>query len=612
MQTLRDIFSQEDFQRFTDYISFGRKLEKLFLDRQVSAGSSIRVAYLSSGTSNGVSETLVSLCSHQDVFPEIYVGPYGQYAQEVLDIQSGLYAFDPELVFIHVDLQSLAGNYYFDPYQISTDERCRWSQETLSLLLSMVNKLNQKLVNAKVVISNLEIPVYSPLGIVEDKQSYGFIESVEDINRSLREIAKEKKQVYVYDFNGFCSRLGKRHIVDSKMYYMGDIKLSPHLLPELCRDYSKYILAASSKTKKCLVLDLDNTLWGGIVGESGLMGIGLGPTSDGRSFLEFQKYLLALHNRGVILAVNSKNNFDDAMDVIQNHPHMVLKKEHFAAIRINWNDKVSNLKSIADEINIGLDSLVFLDDDPVNRDMVRELLPEVEVVDLPKDFSHYVRTLQDITYFETLILTSEDRDKGKMYQADRLRRELATSSSDIADYLRLLNMQVSIAQSAEDTIPRIAQLTQKTNQFNLTTRRYTEEKITEFHLSDNYEVYSISVTDKYGDNGLTGVAIIEKRTVGNSWHIDSFLLSCRVLGRCIEDVLMTHIKTAARDSGASFVTGEFIPTKKNMPAGNLFKEAGYSKISDKDGIENWQYDLDNEFHFPDFIEYIIVRKNSNV
>jgi len=605
MNTLRDHFKQADLQRFTDYITLGRQLEKLVADHKVNQGATLKVAFLSSSTSNAVKETLISQSSSLGVFPEIYMGEYGQYAQEIFDSQSGLYSFSPQLAILQIDLQSIAGDYFFNPYEKTAVQRKQWFYETVDFILSLVEKLSTQ-IPVKIVLQNFEVPAYSPLGIIDNKDEFGFIESVEEINRTLRDRFKNSDQVYIYDFNGFCSKVGKDNVIDHKMYHMADIRLKPHLLPQLCFDYARYIQAAASRTKKCIVLDLDNTLWGGIVGEAGPDGIKLGPTPEGRPFFEFQKYLLALHERGIILAINSKNNFDDAIEVIRNHPHMVLKESHFAAMQINWDDKVSNLKSIAAEINIGLDSLVFFDDDKVNRDMVRNLLPEVEVVDLPEDFSLYSSTLKELGYFETLTFTAEDRDKGKMYQAEKQRRELAQSTSDISDYLRMLDINIAISEADKTSIARVSQLTQKTNQFNLTTRRYSEQSISNFLQSDIHKVFFINVRDKFGDNGVTGVAIIETHPVEKNWVVDSFLLSCRILGRNIEDVLITFLKYSAKGEGMRSLQGEFIPTKKNKPAEQFYKRVGFTCSSENEENSLWIFDLENDFNYPDFIHIEIV------
>ncbi len=349
--------------------------------------------------------------------------------------------------------------------------------------------------------------------------------------------------------------------------------------------------------KKCLVLDLDNTLWGGVIGEAGIEGIDLGPDPAGRSFMEFQQYILSLHNRGIILAINSKNNMEDALNVIKNHPHMILKEENFAAMEINWDDKVKNLKSLASQINIGLDSMVFLDDDDYNREMVRNFLPEVAVVDLPKEFSKYVSTLDGLDYFSTLKITDEDIKKGKMYAQEKQRKNLQENSTDLTEYLALLEMECLIKIDDKENIQRIAQMTQKTNQFNMTTKRYSEEDIDKFIEDENSFVITLSLSDKYGEYGTTGLAII---TQDPEWIIDTFLLSCRILGRSAENALMSEVISLARSKRATEIFGSFIKTEKNIVAEDAFERLGFQKHNDE--ILNWRFSLKEDFPFPECIK----------
>tara|TARA_B100000678_G_scaffold280926_1_gene278134 strand:- start:733 stop:2547 length:1815 start_codon:yes stop_codon:yes gene_type:complete len=603
MKTLLEIFKDSSINSFTDYISLGKKIEQEKIANQLDINKTVNVAILSSSTLNGMKEVLIAQSSSFDIFVNVYIGEYGQYAQEILNSDSNLFSFNPDIVIINIDTKAIAGEYYYTPYTKKEKARKAWVKKTANFLLDLTSQICAKS-SAKILLHNLEVPTYSPLGIVENKEMYGYIESIEDVNRVLREKCKSNNQVYIYDYNAFCSQLGKANVLDSKMYYMADLKLKTQFIPTLCRDYTKYIQAIASLTRKCIVLDLDNTLWGGTVGESGFEGIHLGPTPEGRPFLDFQKYLYALYDRGVILAINSKNNEEEAMEVIQNHPHMILRKKCFSAIRINWDDKVKNIKSLAEEINIGLDSLVFIDDDPMNREMVQKFLPEVAVIDLPKDSSMYVDTLINMSYFDSLRITTEDKLKGKMYQAEKERSNLSKTTLNLTDYLRSLNIIIYIKEANKNTIPRISQLTQKTNQFNLTTKRYTEEDIIKFSKSNDFRVISIRLIDKFGDSGLTGVAVIDKKNT-NKWRIDTFLLSCRILGRRAEEVLLAYIIKEAKMKGVRYVYGHYIDSLKNAPAKNFYGDNGFKKIDSSDEMEVWKYDTKKEYSYPDFINYKI-------
>jgi len=603
MSSLREFVSSSRLERVSDYFSVGQRIDEMYAKDEFTVDKVLNIAVLASSTINGLKETLQVICGENNLFSQVYIGEYNQYTQEILNSESALYQSNPDLVILNVDLRAIAGTYFTMPYFTPEKDRRKWVEETVSFFINLAEEVSTKS-TAKVLLHNFEIPIYSPLGLVENKEEYGFIESLEDLNRKLRDHFKTSSQVFVFDYNAFCSRLGKENLLDYKMYYMGDIKLKTQNIPQLAQEYAKYIKAFALGSKKCIVLDLDNTLWGGVVGESGVEGIHLGPTAEGRSFLEFQEHLLSLFKRGVILAINSKNNEEDALKVIREHPHMVLKEEHFAAMRINWNDKVANMKSLAEEINIGLDSMVFFDDDHLNRGLVNEFIPEVAVVDMPVNPSLYVDTLLKLNYFDTLSLTTEDLKKGGMYVEEKQRRELA-QSVDLNQYLRVLNITLRIEHANKKNIPRIAQLTQKTNQFNLTTRRYTVEEIESFAESKDFQVIAINLSDKFGDSGLTGMAIVDKKD-SESWRIDTFLLSCRILGRKAEDVLIAYILECAKKEGAKSISGDFIPTKRNIPAKDFYGNCGFTKIHYVEDVEIWKFEVSNSFDFPDFINYEVL------
>ena len=599
MKTLQEITSSAPIKGMSDYFSLNRKIGLALDNNEVLVDKKINIAVVSSSTINGIKDVLRVQCAELNVRANIYVGEYNQYAQEILSPASGLYQTQPDIVIVYLDTRAIAGNHFNLPYDISENERRVWAKEVVGNISNMADAICKGSF-AQVLLHNLEVPTYSPLGLMESKQEFGFVESVQDINRSIREKFKDNGQVFVLDYDSFCSRIGKENILDYKMYYLGDIKLKPKYIPALCREYLRYIRALISPAKKCIVLDLDNTLWGGIIGESGIENISLGPTPEGRPFLEFQQILLSLFKRGIILAINSKNNLDDALSAVRNHPHMILREKHFAAIRINWDDKVANLRSIADELNIGLDSMVFFDDDEVNREMVRRFIPEVTVVEMPKDPALYVIELMGLTHFDSLTLTEEDRKKGAMYSEDKKRREVAEHATDLTEYLGKLEICVCVSWVNKNVVPRVSQLTQKTNQFNLTTRRYTEVEILNFVESDNFRVISVHYSDKFGDNGLTGLAIVEIED-GCNWRIDSFLLSCRIIGRGAEDALLAYIVSEAKKEGAKSLCGEYIPSKKNTPAQQFYENNNFSKSVNMGDMEIWEYDLAEDFPFPDFI-----------
>ena len=343
------------------------------------------------------------------------------------------------------------------------------------------------------------------------------------------------------------------------------------------------------KVRKALVTDLDNTLWGGVIGEDGMNGIRVGEEYPGAAYQALQRAMLDLYQRGIILAVCSKNNLSDAMEVFEHHPGMLLRPQHFAVLRINWNDKAQNLREIAAELNIGIDALAFLDDNPVERQWVRSQLPEVTVIDLPDDPMGYAQALRDNPVFERLSLSTEDRERARYYAEQRLRTELEQNVASLEDFYQSLQMEVEISLVTTETLARIAQLTHKTNQFNLTTRRYSEQQIAGMAADRDWRVYSLRVRDRFGDNGLVGVAIT--RYQERICEIDTFLLSCRVIGRTVETAILATIAEQARIKGSESLIGWFLPTKKNAPAKDFYSSHGFTCTLEEDGKSRWEFDL---------------------
>jgi len=419
---------------------------------------------------------------------------------------------------------------------------------------------------------------------------------INTLNNNLQDYIHNLDSVYLFDMNGFISKHGENNVFDPKQFLFGDIKISLDFIPYLVNDLMGYVIATLGLSKRCIVLDLDNTLWGGIIGEDGFDGIKLGSDPSGKAFVEFQKYLLGLHGRGILLAINSKNNFDDAIKVIEEHPDMILKKEHFASVKINWNDKVSNIKEISDELNFGLENFVFFDDDPLNREFMKSSLPQVLTVDLPADPSKYVRTIQEMNEFNLLKITSEDKQRGLMYSQQRERRTFENSSDNLEDFLKNMDLKVTIKKANNFTIPRISQLILKTNQFNLTTKRYSLEEIQKMSQNDNFLMGCVQVEDKFGDNGITAAFIVEKNGT-KEWILDTFLLSCRVMGRQIEKSILFHIVKTAKQNNVDRIIANFIPTKKNQPIENFLPDCGFKKEKDF-----WSISLNDSFMAPDFIK----------
>jgi FkbH-like protein len=543
----------------------------------------IKVAILSSFTINGLEEALRVKCAESDITCATYLCGYGQYNQDILDQSSKLYEFSPDITFMIIDTRSVLSTLFYTPYTIPANDRRTYIDKRVADFVNLVKTFKNR-TGSKLVLTNCNIPTYSPYGICEVRTEYGLKEMVYDFNARLSDAFRSDPQVFLFDFNSFVAKYGEINVLDYRQFLVGDIKVSLSYIPHLAEELMGYVKANLGVNRKCIVLDLDNTLWGGIIGEDGFDRIDLSLKPPGMAFMEFQRVLLALYQRGVILAINSRNNEDEALRAIRDHPFMVLREEHFATMKINWSDKISNMKEIAQELNIGLDSIVYFDDDPINRELMSKAIPQIKTIDLPDDPSLYASTLMQINDFNTLVMTNEDRNRGEMYREEHKRTELKRSSSNLEDFLKQLEIRVTMKKANNFTIPRIAQLTLKTNQFNLTTRRYQEEDV-ETLAQDHTKLIGCAQTqDKFGDNGITGVYIVNKNHVDKEWFIDTFLLSCRVMGRGIEDAMMGYILSKAKEEGVIKVKAEFIPTKKNKPCEQLLPNFGFKKEG-----EQWVY-----------------------
>ena len=568
-------------------------LNKSKLLSNVDYEKKIRIAVLGGFTLNGLEETIRVKCDEKKIHCTTYVSGYNQYSQEIFDEKSQLYKFSPDITFLIIDSRNALGELFLNPYSVSVEERKQRVQDKSDEIINLVQTFGSKS-KSKLILSNFNIPSYSPIGINETREEYGLHDMIRSLNQNIKIGLRLEPEIYIHDLNSFVTKFGENNVFDYKQYFYGDVRISLDYLPYLAEELMGYVKAVLGLNKKCIVLDLDNTLWGGIVGEDGFEGIKLGDDPIGRAYVELQHNLLALNQRGIILAINSNNNFDDAIEIIKEHPNMILKEDNFVCVRINWNDKVVNMKEISDELNIGLDSMVFFDDDPVNIEYVKSNLPDIQTVQV-SDPSNSSKILKSMNDFQVLKITDEDSTRNKMYLEQRKRTELKTRVGNLQDFLKQLNISVKIKNADKYTIPRISQLTLKTNQFNLTTRRYQEEDIRKFS-QDKYKIVECAqIQDKFGDNGITCVYIINKDNK-QQWTIDTFLLSCRVIGRGVEDGILYQIIEKARKEGVSKVRGEYIKTKKNKPAENFFPAFGFKKEGNF-----WVIDTKNHLKKPEHL-----------
>ncbi len=553
-----------------------QQLRMLEANRSAAEARPLRVAILRSYTAEMLEPVLKLRLMLAGFSPVFFWGQYNQYVQEILDPGSPLYAFQPDLVLVLVRIDELMPDFV---HEYGTKSAAQWEaigKARVGQWGDLAALIQQRL-HAQILVQNLALPDSNYFGVYDAQTGAGQTLVVHAINRALAEVFERHPGAYVWDFLRFIYRQGSDTVYDPKMWYLSKNPFRASIYPAMGHDLMRYVLSMLGKVRKCVVVDLDNTLWGGVAGEDGITGIALGHDYPGNCYRDLQRELLKLYHRGILLAINSKNNEADALQIIDRHPDMILRREHFAGMRINWADKASNLQALARELNIGVDSMVFLDDNPRECELVRQVCPECEVICLPDQVYQIPQVLKDVTGLENIRMTDEDRQKGTMYQSQAARRDFQESFETVEDFLRGLQLRVTIEEATDFSIPRIAQLTQKTNQLNLATRRYTEANIHNLSRNRSSAVFSVSARDRFGDSGIIGVIIL--RMQEHECHIDTFLLSCRVIGRNIEQPMFAFIFEFVRQRGISALFAEYIPTPKNTPSADLLPRFHFEQIT---------------------------------
>ncbi|MCA1592644.1 MAG: HAD-IIIC family phosphatase [Acidobacteria bacterium] len=547
-----------------------------------------RLAVLRSFTVEPLMPLLRAACFVAGVDLSVHVGEFNAYAQELLGPNSPLDEFEADAAVLAVQTRDVAPDLWRDFADLKADEREAIAVRVAGGFRDWVRAFRERS-RAHLIIHTLEEPTAPSQSILDAQDAGGQAAVVRRINDELRRFAAEQSGVYVLDYDALVARHGRALWHDERKWLAARLPFAASSLSHAVAEWMRFIHPLTGKIAKALAVDLDNTLWGGVVGEDGLAGLRLGAEYPGAAYLELQRTLLDLQRRGILLCVCSKNNPEDALEALAKHPGMLLRPRHFAAVRVNWKDKADNLREIARELNIGTDALAFLDDNPFEREHVRAELPEVTVIELPDDPLRFAQAVRDCPVFERLSLSTEDRERGSYYVAERERANLGRRRPTREDFYRNLRQEAEVAPVTPLTLRRVAQLTQKTNQFNLTTRRYTEQQIEEMSERAGWHVLALGLRDRFGDNGLVGVAIV--RECADAWEIDTFLLSCRVIGRTVETALLSDLTERARARGAKNIQGRFFPTKKNAPAVNFYPAHGFSLVEENEGGSLWALDL---------------------
>lgn len=536
----------------------------------------------------------------------LHIGDFNAYTQELVDGGSNLYGFQPDTIILAVESRDAAPRLWRDWADLSPEDAAAETAAAAERFRGLMDAL-RRYSNANLIVHSLAMPEALARGVLDAQVAMSQAEAFQAINREIRAAARAHRGIYVLDYDALAARHGREQWRDERKWLTVRMPFASAHLSAVAGEWMRFLHPISGKVAKVVAVDLDNTLWGGVVGEDGFDGIKLGGEYPGAAYRDVQRALLDLRQRGILLAVCSKNNPADAMEVLERHPEMLLRPEHFASLRINWQDKAANLREIAAELNLGIDAVAFVDDNPVERQQVRAGVPEAMVIEMPRDAAGFARAIREAPVFERLALSSEDLQRGDMYRAERERQKLETTAGSREDFYRSLEQVAELGRVSASTVARVAQLTQKTNQFNLTTRRYSEPQIEAMAASAEWRVYWIRVRDRFSDNGLVGVAIL--RAAEAAWEIDTLLLSCRVIGRTVETALLAFLLEQAEAAGAQRVEGWFLPTKKNAPAREFYASHGFRKEEENERGARWVMELpQRQVRIPEWIRVTMEDK----
>ncbi len=529
----------------------------------------IKIAVLADSTTTYFCEALKGYGHHQGYHFDIWEADYDQINQTVLDENSGLYRSRPDFVIIYHSSRRLLTEFY----KRNAAEKKGWAEQWVSQAASLVDMINSRITSHIIYLNFPEIND-AIFGAFSNKTDVSFLYQVRLLNVALMKLATEKRNLSIGDLSSIQNMYGQLGTVSDKMYITSDCDLGFDILPAVARHITGIILAYRGSIKKCLILDLDNTLWGGIIGDDGLEGIQIGYLGIGKAYTRLQAWIKQLKERGIILAVCSKNTEHIAREPFEKHPDMLLKTGDIAVFVANWNNKPDNIRYIQSVLNIGFDSMVFLDDSPFEREMVKKEIPELTVPDLPEDAAEYLTYLWQQNYFETTSYTEEDVIRNEQYREEARRVEHQFRFTNEDEYLESLEMEAMVRPIDKFSLPRVAQLTQRSNQFNLRTIRYTEAQLQALAEDSRKFIITISLKDKFGDYGLISVLILSINDQ-QELFIDTWIMSCRVLKRNVELLALDEIVTIAKMNGCHTIVGEYIPTPKNGLVRDHYSNLGF-------------------------------------
>lgn len=567
----------------TQYILSKKKRLKRQLLSSKQTFINKKIAILGGSTTNDIKLTLELFLLAQGIKPEFYESAYNGFYQEGAFSNPDLINFNPDLIYIHTTNRNVS---QYPTLSMNLNEVNNLLKTEINKFISIWENL-ESTYHCPIIQNNFEMPQYRLMGNKDASDIHGAVNYLTRLNLAFYEYAQTHKNFYICDINYLSADFGLKEWSDPLYWYMYKYALSINAIPTLAFNISNIIKSIFGKNKKGFVIDLDNTLWGGVIGDDGVDGICLGPDeAEGEAYWEFQKYLKAHKQLGIVLTINSKNDYNNAIDGL-NHPYSVLKQDDFILIKSNWEPKSVNFIKIANELNLGIDSLVFLDDNPAERGIIEQQLSNVSSPKL-SNIQDYIYIIDRSGFFEVTTLSEDDLFRTKMYKDNIERTKIKELFTDYDEYLKFLDMKAEIHQFVPIYIPRITQLINKSNQFNLTTKRYTQNEIEIISSDSSYITAYGKIEDKYGDNGVVSAVI--GRIEENICHIDLWLMSCRVLKRNVEYAMMDYFIQECIIKKIKKIMGYYYPTKKNEMVKEFYKIMGFTLITeDLEGNSIWNY-----------------------
>ncbi len=542
------------------------------LKKNVSTFTKIKIGLCGDSTTSFLSMAIKGMGVERKYNMELLETEYNQLERQLLFTDSELHAFNADVIIVFQATHKLLQQYNC----LSPDKQALLADERLEFIRSISHSCTSKLIYFN--YPEIDDTVF---GNYANKIEHSFVLQVRKLNYELMKLAQQTPNLYICDVSSIQNMVGRSSLYNSSLYISADMVFSLDILPQIAASVLDIIDAVCGKFKKCVILDLDNTLWGGVIGDDGLENIELGQgLGIGKAFTEFQRWIKQLKNRGIILAVCSKNDEVTAKEPFEKHPEMVLSLDDIAVFIANWDNKVNNIYKIQSILNISFDSMVFIDDNAVERNMVRENIPEITVPELPDDPAEYLEYLYSLHLFETSSYSSEDMKRTKQYQIESQRILLQKKFNNEVDFLKELDMTSEVSIFNPYNIPRVAQLSQRSNQFNLRTVRFTEDEINALSKNEHYQNFCFNLTDKYGDYGLIAVIILEKQN-SDTLFIHSWFMSCRVLQRGMENFALNILVQYARQHHYTKIMGEYIPTAKNKLVEHHYQQLGFTAIKDE-------------------------------